>query len=266
MKKYKEMGFDRKDAIKNANLDASYVGATKLTEKELIKIASDYAYATSSDLDRATYRLLDPDYTKTLLPKYKKAIKEFEMRSKTKLSGWKKGSTKFVEAGEKRPKRNGVLVTRKKSGANKGSFSKFRTVSGIGATDETKRLKQLATQSKSPLFKKVASILISDAKGYGSLKSLIEDVLQFGLQSGMITQLMYYKDTLAWYKKYKKEIAMMLRDTMSEMGVDSPKDVFGRNWDNEDPFAEDTQNQNLLAWYSFEETARNIGYSLGYEI
>jgi hypothetical protein len=86
MKKYKEMGYDRKDAIKNANLDASYVGATKLTEKELIKIASDYAYVTSSDQDRAIYRLTDPDFTNVLLPKYKKAIKDWEKKNKIKIN------------------------------------------------------------------------------------------------------------------------------------------------------------------------------------
>jgi hypothetical protein len=186
---------------------------------------------------------------------------------KKSVSGWKKGSTKFVEAGEKKPKRNGVLVRRKKTGEHKGSFSKFRTISGVSNTDDSKKLRQLATQSKSPLFKKVASILISKYKngGYPSLKSVLEDV-QHGLQSGIISELIYYSDTIKWYKKYKKEIAKMLRDTMYEMGVDSPKDVFGKNWDDDDHFAEDTHNQNLLAWYSFEETARNIGYSLGYDI
>jgi hypothetical protein len=174
----------------------------------------------------------------------------------------------LIEKGENprtKPKRV-VQVDRTK----KGLFKKFRSVSGIGAingVNDVKKLKQLATSSKSPLLKKVASILASKKTngGYDTLESVFRDVSR-GLQSGIISELIYYSDTTKWYKKYRKEIAKMLMDTMNEMGVDSPSDVFGKNWDTTDPFAEDTQNQNLLAWYSFEETARNISYSLGYEL
>ena len=41
----------------------------------------------------------------------------------------------------------------------------------------------------------------------------------------------------------------------------SPKDLFGDKWDDGDPFARDVLNQNLLAWFGFEETMRNIGYN-----
>jgi hypothetical protein len=178
------------------------------------------------------------------------------------------GSTLLIEKGEnprKKPTRV-VQVDRTK----KGLFKKFRSVSGIGAingVNDVKKLKQLATSSKSPLLKKVASILASKKTngGYDTLESVFRDVSR-GLQSGIISELIYYSDTTKWYKKYRKEIAKMLMDTMNEMGVDSPSDVFGKNWDTTDPFAEDTQNQNLLAWYSFEETTRNISYSLGYEL
>mgnify|MGYP007090462695 CR=1 FL=1 len=54
------------------------VGATKLSEQQLIAIANDYAYVMSADLDKVTWRLLDPDYTDVLLPKYQAAIKAFE--------------------------------------------------------------------------------------------------------------------------------------------------------------------------------------------
>ena len=178
------------------------------------------------------------------------------------------GSTLLINKGEnprKKPTRI-IQVDRTK----KGTFKKFRSVSGIGAMNgvsDVKKLKQLATQSSSPLVKKVASIIASlkTNGGYSSLQSVFEDINN-GLQSGIISELIYYSDTIKWYKKYKKEIAKMLMNSMNEMGVDSLSDVFGRNWDKSDPFAEDTQNQNLLAWYSFEETARNLSYSLGYEL
>ena len=65
---------------------AKKVGARKLSENELIAIASDYAYVMSADLDKVTWRLLDPDYTDILLPKYKAAIKDFEKKYKIKVT------------------------------------------------------------------------------------------------------------------------------------------------------------------------------------
>jgi hypothetical protein len=58
----------------------------------------------------------------------------------------------------------------------------------------------------------------------------------------------------------------MLKETMLSLGAKSPAEVFGRNWDQDDPFADEFTNQNLLAWYSFEETTREIADRLGYEI
>jgi len=51
---------------------------------------------------------------------------------------------------------------------------------------------------------------------------------------------------------------------MMEYGVNSPANVFGNKWDNEDPFAENTNNKNLLAWFGYEETARDLENQLGY--
>lgn len=38
------------------------------------------------------------------------------------------------------------------------------------------------------------------------------------------------------------------------------RELFGKNFDDEDPLITDTYNQNMLAWFGFEETLRNIGY------
>jgi len=42
--------------------------------------------------------------------------------------------------------------------------------------------------------------------------------------------------------------------------------LFGDKWDKSDPFADDTNNQNLLAWFGFEETARRLADKNGIEI
>jgi len=126
---------------------------------------------------------------------------------------------------------------------------------------EIKRLNQLA---KTPLEKRIVSILKYKLQDYNNLKSLINDVLSSGLQSGIISDLIYYKDTLAFYKRYKKEIDILLKDIMNETGSNSPADVFGNKWDKEDFFIQDTNNRNLLAWFGFEEKTRELADKLGY--
>ena len=69
----------------------------------------------------------------------------------------------------------------------------------------------------------------------------LDEILRNGLQSGVISELIYYKDTLAFYKKYKKEILTLLKETLYQYGSNSPIDIFGKNWDNEDFTIEDTQ-------------------------
>jgi hypothetical protein len=131
----------------------------------------------------------------------------------------------------------------------------------LSKTQEIKRLSQLA---KTPLEKRIVSILKYKLQDYNNLKSLINDVLSNGLQSGIISDLVYYNDTLAFYKRYKKEIDILLKDIMNETGSNSPADVFGKKWDKEDFFIQDTNNRNLLAWFGFEEKTRELADKLGY--
>ena len=176
------------------------------------------------------------------------------------VSGWKKGKTKFVEKGEARPKRNGILVKRKA-----GQFSAFKRISGMGNINDNKQLIQISKEDK--LKAAVIRILKNKVKDYkGDYKTLFEDIMQGGLQSGIISELIYYRDTLAWYKKYRDEIMSMLKETMWELGANSPADVFGNKWDKSDPLGLDTNNQNLLAWYSFENTVYELANRLGYEL
>ena len=150
--------------------------------------------------------------------------------------------------------------------ANRSDFSR-KAMQGVGSmlskAQEFKRLSQL---SKTPLEKKIVSMIKYNLNGYDNLESLLKDILYNGLQSGIVSDLIYYKDTLAFYKKYKKEIDNLLKDTMNETGANSPADLFGNKWDKEDFFIEDTNNRNLLAWFGFEEKLRELTNNLGYEI
>lgn len=133
------------------------------------------------------------------------------------------------------------------------------TMTGIGKVlTKAQELKNLTHLGVGPLFKKVITILKSKAKDYPSVKDLMNDILQHGLQSGIISELVYYKDTLAFYKKYETEINGLLREVMFSSGIDSPEGIFGKKWDSTDPFANDTNNRNLLAWFGFEESVNQF--------
>ena len=116
-------------------------------------------------------------------------------------------------------------------------------------------------KDSTPLEKCVCNYVVDEWKNYHDKKNIFTDVLYYGCQSGIVGFLIYYKDTVSFYKKYKKEIDILLYETMQEMGIYSLHELFGKKWDEEDPLGNDDYNMNLLAWFGFEETMRKIGYN-----
>lgn len=192
----------------------------------------------------------------------KKTAKKVVQKTKPRYSAQKHTNWKTIPAHKRRV--NGMENHKDTKSHNVN----IRVVSGISKNDELKRLTQLAAGSPNKLVKKVATMLKSKVTngGYDSLRSLMNDILRSGLQSGIISDLIYYNDTKAWFKRYKPEIMKLLREVMYNYGTNNPADIFGKNWDSDDPFAQDTQNQNLLAWFSFEETTRELADYLGYDL
>lgn len=128
----------------------------------------------------------------------------------------------------------------------------------------TKRIKKPETETK--LERVVRYWLNSRAADYGDgWQGAYKDLEYGGCQSGMVGKLIYYTDTVRFYKKHHEEINSMLKDFMQDMGADGPQGLFGEKWDKDDPLAQDTLNQNLLAWFGFEETARRVAQANGYE-
>ena len=66
-------------------------------------------------------------------------------------------------------------------------------------------------------------------------------------QSGVVGELIYYSDTVRFYKQYRREINALLYELMDGTGLYAPSKLFGDKWDKEDPLAQDDINQNLLA-------------------
>ena len=122
-------------------------------------------------------------------------------------------------------------------------------------------VKELKRNSTSSLFKRVCNYVIDRWGDYNDKKYIFTDVLNHGCQSGVATELIYYSDTVRFYKQYRQKINDLLYDTMSGTGLYAPSELFGDKWDKEDSLAQDDFNQNLLAWFGFEETLRNIGYN-----
>lgn len=101
--------------------------------------------------------------------------------------------------------------------------------------------------------------------GY-SIESVLQDLMHGGCESGFIRELIYYTDTVKFYKKHKTEILSLLKNMLMDCGYKSPSELFGDKWDDEDVFAEEQFNQNLLAWFGFEETARILADRNGIEV
>jgi hypothetical protein len=121
------------------------------------------------------------------------------------------------------------------------------------------KIKALKENTDNKLTKKVYNYVISHWQDYDDKKNIFTDVLNYGCQSGIVGELIYYSDTMAFYKKYKDEINELLSNYMNDCGIYDFKQLFRDKWDDEDPLANETTNQNLLAWFGFEEALRNIG-------
>ena len=81
------------------------------------------------------------------------------------------------------------------------------------------------------------------------IKDYISDVLQYGCQSGIVTSLIYTKDTKNFVKTYLNECLEILDNVIQEIG----KPSF-------------TIDSNSIAWLSYEETLKNLVMELDLDI
>ena len=103
-----------------------------------------------------------------------------------------------------------------------------------------------------------------DAKA-DSDTNYLQQVIEHGCVSGMVSGLIYYDDTLRFFTNHKEEINNQLTEILESTGY-SVSELFGEKWDDSDPLVMETQNQNLLAWFAYEETARLILEEQGIEV
>ena len=80
----------------------------------------------------------------------------------------------------------------------------------------------------------------------------VEDVLTHGCQSGVVSDLIYYSETLRIFRVNIHGLNKWVSEIVSEHGVNSLFDVFP-GLDKEDQLLLDCHNQNLLVWAAFED-------------
>lgn len=127
----------------------------------------------------------------------------------------------------------------------------------------SKRISKLENETN--LQRVVRVWLNSTGRDYeNGWRGAYKDLEYGGCQSGMVGRLIYYRDTVKFYKHHQSEIDVLLKEMLESTGS-SIAGLFGDKWDADDPLAREHLNQNLLAWFGFEETARNIAQANGYE-
>ena len=119
------------------------------------------------------------------------------------------------------------------------------------------KIKDFKKQSGSALTKYVCTYIINHCEKGENVSDFIENILKCGCESGIVGELIYYSDTLKFYKRFQHEIVDLLNNLLYGCGC-STAELFGDKWDKTDPLALEEDNQNLLAWFGFEETLRNI--------
>ena len=128
--------------------------------------------------------------------------------------------------------------------------------------NKLKKLSELKTSSKLELA--VKNIILSECEV--NLKKFLYDLQSNGCVSGMVSELVYCEDTTNFYNEHKAEISDLLVTVLESNGVNASSDIFGEQWDKNDPLCLEQANQNLLAWFAFEETAFCLGRQVGIDL
>ncbi len=114
------------------------------------------------------------------------------------------------------------------------------------------------------MYRAIITDIFRDSQDYtGNKKERLlarcEDV-QHGCSSGVVSSLIYYRDTTAFFKKFEKEIGCLVSEMIQEGLINDIRDLNG--YDPEDPFCNDIYNQNLLAWLAYEEVNNKLYWYL----
>ena len=100
--------------------------------------------------------------------------------------------------------------------------------------------------------KKFQEIYDANIEHYEDAEKFKADLLQYGCVSGMVSELIYYKDTVALYDKFEDECDGWLTEQIEQTGL-LPEQLF-RDWDHS---INSVLNKNTVIWAMFEEYVAN---------
>ena len=124
-----------------------------------------------------------------------------------------------------------------------------------------KNVEKIKNETSNRLVARVCRYIISNWEYYDDKKDIFLSIINDGCKSGACRDLIYYGQTKRFYETYKYEI----NELLYKSGYDNLADLFGSDWDVHDTLALEEDNQNLLAWFGFEETLTNIAIKFGIE-
>ena len=122
-------------------------------------------------------------------------------------------------------------------------------------------IEKIKNESDNNLVKRVCRYIMSNWEYYDDKKNIFLDVMKDGCRNGACCDLIYYAQTKRFYEEFKHEI----NELLYKSDYTNLSELLGDDWDKRDPLALDEDNQNLLAWFGFEETLTNIGFKFGIE-
>lgn len=118
---------------------------------------------------------------------------------------------------------------------------------------------------KTDLEVAVGEWLIEQLESYEDLKDVLNDLLQNGCSSGMVESLIYSSDTEKFHDTHEDDIWELANEQKDQLGHGTVLEMFA-NLNGADSVESKGQFKNLLAWYAFEETARDLGHRLEIDI
>ena len=116
-----------------------------------------------------------------------------------------------------------------------------------------RKLRNIAKDyTRTDLVRNVAESIIDQLEGYENPQTFFEDLAQHGCVSGMIGELIYYKDTYTFFDENYSDIMDLVAE-LNDEGL-------------EIDLAKDGDIKNTGAWLAYEETARQLSNELGMEV
>lgn len=108
------------------------------------------------------------------------------------------------------------------------------------------------------LEKEIKEIILNNIQDYENPIDFFNDLAKYGCVSGMISEMVWFSDTVSFCKRHKEDINEKISEIMDCHCITSLTELLGDRFDNTDFLCIGDQNQNLITWFIFEETCSSI--------